>query len=318
MAMLPARRRLRRRERARRRRFLVGALVTLALILGSLVQLSRLPPPQATEAHTGADPSSDLLAMATTPLEESEAGEQPAFPYSIIPGGARSAEALRKAIDADPVVRAHYANFDLAKVHVVRLTEPRVAHVSYRLGDHVFWTRRPLLLKADETLLTDGVHYARTRCGNQLAVTPGAISGSEPSAEALDAPVPVPRSTRVFPSIRLPADGGAASIAGSGVPGMPFGGGGIPIGSVPFGAPPSTVLTELAPVPAFFGSGVGRTGPPFGTANTDDPPAPPRLHVDDTPPEQTDDPHTPQVPEPGLTLMMLGGGVLWARRRRAR
>ena len=28
-----------------------------------------------------------------------------------------------------------------------------------------------------------------------------------------------------------------------------------------------------------------------------------------------DDPHTRQVPEPGLTLMMLAGGAVWARRR---
>src|SRR4051794_707247 len=105
MAILPSRRRLRRRERAKRRRFLAGALVTITLILGSLVHLSRLPPPQVTEAHTAADRSVDILAIATAPLEESEASEQPAYPYSIIPGGARSAEALRAAIGADPVVR---------------------------------------------------------------------------------------------------------------------------------------------------------------------------------------------------------------------
>ena len=111
-------------------------------------------------------------------------------------GGAHSPESLRTAIAADPVARLHYANFDLAKVRVVRLTEPLVAHVSYRIGDRVFWTRKPLLLKADETLLTDGFHYARTRCGNQLAVVPGVTSADEPSAEALEIPVAPPRSGR--------------------------------------------------------------------------------------------------------------------------
>ena len=61
--MLPSPRRLRRRERARRRRFVVGALITFALIAGSLVQLSRLPP-IVTEAHTDEQPT-ELVAIRT-------------------------------------------------------------------------------------------------------------------------------------------------------------------------------------------------------------------------------------------------------------
>ncbi len=173
------------------------------------------------------------------------------------------------------------------------------------------------LLNADETLLTDGVHYARTRCGNQLAAAPGPISAAEPSPEALDTPIPVPRSSRVFPSFTLPTTpGGSGSIAVQGVPGTPLGGGGISIGSPPLGPPPRTALTELAPSPQFFGSSVGLTLP---TQRIQDPPDfsephdPPFDHVPSG--LAPNDPHTRQVPEPGLTLMMLTGGVVWARRR---
>ena len=317
MATLPSRRRLRRRERARRRRFVIGAVITLVLIGGSLVRLSRLPTPPA-EAHTAPDRSSELLALRTEPVDDAtDTGDQPAYPYSIIPGGARNADALRTAIDADPVVRVHYANFDLAKVHIVRLTEPRLVHVSYRLGDQVFWTRRPVLLKANETLLTDGVHYARTRCANRLAVTPGPISATEPAVGVLDTPIPVPRSSRVFPSVPVRIAEDADSTAGSGVHGTPFSSGGIPIGSPPLGPALRTVLTELRPRPQLFGSSVGLLLPPSEIRDSDDFPHPNAYGFDNDPPDATrDDPHTSQVPEPGVTLLTLGGGALWAGRQR--
>jgi len=234
-----------------------------------------------------------------------------------IPAGTQNGRIFRLKGQGMPVLRKDDVGDILAKVRVVRLAEPRVAYVSYRLGNHVFWTRRPLLLKANETLLTDGVHYARTRCGNQLSATPGPVSAAEPSPEALDAPTPVPRSSRVFPSITLPTTPrGSGSIAVQGVPGTPLGGGGVSIGSPPFGPPPRTALTELAPTPQFFGSSVGLTLP---TQQIQDPPDfsephdPPFEHVPSG--LAPDDPHTRQVPEPGLTLMMLAGGAVWARRR---
>jgi hypothetical protein len=264
-----------------------------------------------TEAHTAEPWPTDLLTIRTEPVVEADAGEQPVFPHSIIPGGAGDGDALRSAIDADPVVRAHYANFDVGKVRVVRLAEPRVAYVSYRLGNHVFWTRRPLLLKANETLLTDGVHYARTRCGNQLAVAPGAISSAEPSPELLDTPMPIARGARVFPAITLPRSGGARSMLEPGMTESTFGGAGVRVGHVQ----PETVLTRLAPRPEFFASSVGLTVPPPSRAGPDDPDDPPS-HMDDPPRRTLDDPPARQVPEPGLTLLMLGGGAMWAHRRR--
>jgi len=188
-----------------------GALVTVALIGASLVHLSRLPPP-AAETHVVEVRKPELMAMPSEPVEGGlDVAGQPAYPYSIIPGGAASPEALRAAVKADPVVRDHYANFDLAKVRLVRLTEPRVAHVAYRIGDRIFWTRRPLLLQADETLLTDGVHYARTRCGNQLALAPGPTSDDEPTPRVFDTPVPTPRGARVVPQVELPGASGSSS-----------------------------------------------------------------------------------------------------------
>src|SRR6476646_1390278 len=154
--------------------------------------LSRQPANTNWSAVAGAGDS--VLQLPTVPVDDAtidlaHGGTGPVYGYSVVPGGVGSPAALRFAVDADPVVRRHYASFNLAATRVVRLTQPRLAHVSYRIGDSIYWTKRQLLLRAGETMLTDGVHYARTRCGNQLAVAPGVTSPSEPAPDVFEAPI---------------------------------------------------------------------------------------------------------------------------------
>src|SRR4051794_15398038 len=114
MAYVPAARFLRGGELVRRRRFMVGAIVTLALIALSLVQLSRRPAVSVEPLPPPADRTAALVAMPVEPVDVG--GVPPArtvFPYSVIPGGAATAQALTTAIANDPVVSAHYANFDV-------------------------------------------------------------------------------------------------------------------------------------------------------------------------------------------------------------
>lgn len=113
--------------------------------------------------------------------------QHPLYPYSIIPGGARSREDLARAIENDPVVARHYADFKVAGTRVIRLEHSELMYVSYRMGNTVFWTKTPLLLPAGETLLTDGKNTARTRCGNRLSATPVTpVLPNQPRPEAMD------------------------------------------------------------------------------------------------------------------------------------
>src|SRR5258705_13923473 len=98
MAHLPPSRRLRRRERARRRRFLAGAVVTLILIAGSLVWLSKTPVVgPAAPGGPDADGSLATLAMATEPVvgAADQSVHRPLNPHSIIPGGPATPAAPR-------------------------------------------------------------------------------------------------------------------------------------------------------------------------------------------------------------------------------
>src|SRR5208337_801068 len=117
--------------------------------------------------------------------------DRPVYPYSVIPGGAHSSRELREAIQRERVVAAHYAKFAIANAHVIRLADDRQAYVSYRLGSHIYWTKKKVTLRKGETLLSDGKHLARTRCGNRISETPADPSSpSEPGEEVFNHPMP--------------------------------------------------------------------------------------------------------------------------------
>lgn len=116
------------------------------------------------------------------------------YPYSIVPGGVGDGAELRQAIERDPVAAAHYAGFRVERAIPAALAGDRLAHVSYRVHDRVYWTRRKVLLRKGEPVLTDGTSQMRTRCGNRIAdrLRPGDSTSSElePPEQELDAAAP--------------------------------------------------------------------------------------------------------------------------------
>lgn len=97
---------------------------------------------------------------------------RPAYPYSVILGGAYSVPDLQNAIARDPAIASHYAGFDIAHTVLLRNDRAMLRYVSYRKDDHIVWTRVPLRIPQGELLLSDGVSLARARCGNRLSATP--------------------------------------------------------------------------------------------------------------------------------------------------
>jgi hypothetical protein len=114
---------------------------------------------------------------------------RPNYPYSVIPGGAYSPAELRYSIAKDPVVRAHYADFDLKSARLVTLASDRFQYASFRMRNKVYWTHSKIRILKGEVLLTDGVHFARTRCGNRLCDTSQTeTTTAEPPLQALSLP----------------------------------------------------------------------------------------------------------------------------------
>ncbi len=218
------------------------------------------------------------------------------YPYSVIPGGARNELELRRAVAHDGVVAKHYSDFDVEKTRVMRLSEARAFFVSYRVGNRIFWTKNRLTLPEGETVLTDGAHMARTRCGNRLSEVPGEpVLMAEPSPEAME----------------LPAARGPLAVL-------------VPPAGIPLVPPPTTgiVAPETPPgsifippiVPIFpLGGGPFPPGVPTTPTPPTGPPSPPPSGPPPPPPPPV------AAPEPSSILMLTASlAGLWLFRRKNR
>lgn len=300
------RRTRRHRRNLQYRRILLTVFFFTVAFGFSSVALRHLSPSlfhaaKSAEAVRQADEASrDLFLKKQDEALHSIEG-RPIYPYSIVPGGVRSARELKWAADHDPVVAAHYAGFDYDHARIVQLVLARTAYVSYRIGNKVYWTRRRIKLKKGETLLTDGKITARTRCANRVEEAPeAAFSPSEPPAMKFDEPLPT-----LAPAEQPPVPFQSSLLNRPGPPGLgpapplslyePFGSGNwIPISPPPLpgvcGLGKKTKPTE--PV-----SGKKKTGDPCGTGGGGG----------------------GVVPEPGTWLLFASGLLLigWIARRRA-
>lgn len=163
---------LRRRRRSRRsiakhnRRILVRLLAFFSVVPAALALTLLIPKPEP--ARSAVDAATDSHDEALVAQAQPEPATPVVYRYSVVPGGVDSVDAVTDAIERDAVVAAHYAALDVDKLAVQTLTEPMTAHVSYRIGDTVFWTAKKLTLNAGEQVLSDGTHMVRARCGNRI------------------------------------------------------------------------------------------------------------------------------------------------------
>ena len=130
----------------------------------------------------------ETVKVAETALPEN----QMVYPWSVVPGGVDSPQAMGKAMAADSVVGAHYAGLQPGSFHPERLAEKKQGYVSYRIGDKIYWTRRMVTLAAGEPVLTDGHTLVRGRCGNLFSETPRepvAPLAVEPAEKDMEEPV---------------------------------------------------------------------------------------------------------------------------------
>ncbi len=231
------------RRRRRLTRVLIGATgaVSFALTLFVMHRLDRVAAPAV--ANTSAQVRT---AQAAAPAA---APAHPIFRYSIVPGGVHSPQDVVAAMERDPVVKAHYASVRPLALRVEPLRDTMQAHVSYRVGDAVYWTKRTLTLRAGEPVLTDGSMTIRARCGNIISMEPMAPAlENEPAPPVFDlniqpfAPSGDPFSLDPPPDPEIPI--GGAPPMGTPVPfgGPPPGPPSRPPGSVtPFSEPPLPV-----------------------------------------------------------------------------
>jgi MYXO-CTERM domain-containing protein len=232
----------------------------------------------------------------------------PYYRYSVIPGGAYTAEELKTALAHDSVAASHYAGFHVDETRIVTLQSDRVCYVSYRVGDKLYWTRRPITLHKGETLLTDGVHYARTRCGNRVADSPPPQSAAitEPDERAFEAPATIQTAwTTKTPEIDAAPDV-PFQIAGNRITGLPEPLANLAKPLIP--EPPGDIERDYVPTPHEH-----EKPPIFATDGSLNASLQPAFFPSETPPVSS-------VPEPGTAalggLALIGIALLGRRRMR--
>jgi len=171
-------------------------------------------------------PSSIIAAdnsESAVPAVEPVSSPRQVYPYSVVSGGVHSTEEFAAARNVDPVVARHYADVAPGTLRAERVAAPRLAYMSYRVGDQIYWTKHRMMLHEGEQILTDGDTTIRGQCGNRLSDTPMVpTSGQEPLADVFDRPVDAtehatPDGTRPGVVAR-PAAGGLLSAMSSSHP----------------------------------------------------------------------------------------------------
>ena len=272
----------------------LGAVGIAGVLL--VASFSLLAPEKASDQQ---DARNAPLPRPHSRGDDAPLNPRPYYPYSVVPGGVHSSAELASAV-RDPVVAAHYGRVQIASARVETVRAPRRVHVSYRIGDRIYWTKRTVVLASGERLLTDGRIEIRTRCGNGISDTPqGPTSDDEPLLSEFDRAI-VPHSPEDAP-------GGLERL-----PSMP----------------PLLTLSDLAdPVSGEDASFGGPTGTltPANLAIGGSPARSSSGHNLAFPPDQTfaGPPSVPQpipVPEPGSILLVATGlaGGAWRAWRRHR
>lgn len=303
----------RRRTRKYRRAILVRnfalAGITACLVLGLSAVVLRHFTPSLFQARQVVVPNRDQAEAARARLAAANKAQEefrprvgrPVYPYSVVPGGVEDVHELKWVADHDPVVASHYAGFDYDHARIVRLTLARTVYLSYRIGNHVYWTRRRVTLHPGEKILTDGRKSVRARCGNRVEDAPQVeVSTLDPPVWKFDEPMPNFEGTAVQ---EPPVPFQSALNHPPGEPGSPLN---------PYNPFNGGTWTPIAPPPLPVVCAPEKKGEHEGDNDDDDKPGK-KKH-----PCSSGGGSHGTVPEPGTWLMIVTGAGLmyWQARRR--
>jgi hypothetical protein len=227
-------------------------VVSAALVLVGCRQDAAKPAAQTSRKKTVAVAKAD---PRTAPAQ------RPYYRYSVVPGGVYSPKEAAQETSRDRVVADHYADVDLENLRPQVNERDRDVYVSYRVGNEIYWTKKPVRLKRNELVLTDGYEEIRTRCGNRISdVARGPVHPDlEPNTDVYD--TKVDKADTVWPD--AVNNGQALPMGGvlTSVPSMPnWNSDAVP--APPQGAGPGGLLATTAPAP--MGGGAGGGGTPGG------------------------------------------------------
>ena len=126
--------------------------------------------------------------------------------HYVVCGGVHDTAAYLKAIQ-NPAVKELYR--PTGSLHITKTTHAFFAYDSYRIGNKIYWTRKPRLIPTGTEVWTDGIYSILGRCGNLIS--------NDPQIPTLDAQEP----TDLYPPMREYDDPVAPEISDNNSPWIP-------------------------------------------------------------------------------------------------
>ena len=159
---------------------------------------------QHADALTKADPSTvqtPLLHASFRPLN-----------FALLRGGFSSVDEFFERVHDDPVLHSFYGDCVDRSASMYALPEDITAFSTFRKGDKIKWSQKPLLVKKGEYVLTFCGKTVLARCGNLISFAPMQPSEDVPPAvlEAPSEPAETPLTLEA--SAAAPAPIGAAAV----------------------------------------------------------------------------------------------------------
>jgi hypothetical protein len=153
----------------RQRHWSVVAVLILGCVLG-LVYHHGIEPTLIVEAQAAREQVK--LETPTVPKKARRV-----YRYALVPTGVHSLAEYYEAL-TDPAVLQAYSQVEVGELHFERLKSPLCGYVAFKREAFVQWTKRCVVIKAGEEVLTDGHHMILARCGNLVSVMPRGPEGS--------------------------------------------------------------------------------------------------------------------------------------------
>ena len=132
------------------KKFIGAIVIGLPLVLVVAQQRNRVPEPR---------PPIQKIIVDGPKVSPTE------FPYSVVRGGVHNSNEAQLATD-DWVVKLHYAEIDTKRLEATTFKTNAVRYVSYRVSDKIFWTAKPVTIKAGEPVLCDGRNFSTSDAAN--------------------------------------------------------------------------------------------------------------------------------------------------------
>jgi hypothetical protein len=135
----------------------------------------------------------------------------------------RTIEDFRRTVERDVILSNHFAGFNWGNAKLGKLDKEEWTFVSYRKGNTIKRTSKPVRLPEGDEYISDGVRTVRTLCCNDYVIAPppveiSMVTSPKPTECVDDPPQRAPKSERVDgPPLQL-SSGAPAEESANAIP----------------------------------------------------------------------------------------------------